>query len=320
MNPTEFSHISAFPIDAKLTQIAIAYRNPAMALIADEVMPPTLVGTKSYKWMSFSSEQNFTIPNTLVGRKGEPEVVELFGTEESGSVLDYGLDDILPRDEIIQAERDDWGFNPQERATELLTDLLMLDREKRVATVVQNAQNYASGQTQALAGNTQWSNYETSKPRETILKALDVPLLRPNVMVIGQEAWTILRQHPSLVSSVLGNDGKQGAITTRQLADLLEIPKVLVGASFINSSRKGQSPAFQRTWGKHAAFLHINPTASTGNGISWGYTVQFGTKFVRAFDENQTGLRGSVKIRVGMSCQEQVVAPHVGYLFTNVVA
>ncbi len=307
-------NLAPFPIDPTLTAISIAYRNDAQTLIADRVLPKTKVGTKSFEYLNFDSAQSFTVPDTKIGRKSQPNIVEFYGEEKSGSVVDYGLDDIIPFDDINQAKASGWGFDPKAKAVEYLTDLMMLDREKRVAKMVQDSTNYLTTQTENLSGASQWSHAD-SNPMSAILAALDKPLMRPNTMVIGREAWTKLRQHPKLVSAAQRNSGNQGSIARAELAELLEIKQILIGDSFVNSARKGQAATLSRTWGKNAAFLHINPGSTISHGASWGFTASYlgwrvGTKF-----NDMLGVRGALVVRAVDSLSEIVTAKNLGYLF-----
>ena len=70
---------TAFPVNPQLTAIAMAYRNPAVSLIADKVLPRVLTA-KKFKYTVYDAEQGYTIPSTLVGRKSEPTQVDFQGT------------------------------------------------------------------------------------------------------------------------------------------------------------------------------------------------------------------------------------------------
>ncbi|OYY06703.1 MAG: capsid protein, partial [Rhizobiales bacterium 35-68-8] len=119
-----------FPVDPQLTGVVIAYGNSE--LIADRVLPrsgPNL-SKKEFKYMRFDFAQMVTVPDTKVGRKGEPNEVEFTGEEVDASTKDYGLDDVIPQDDIDQAPS---GYDPRAFAAQGLMDMILLDREKRVA-------------------------------------------------------------------------------------------------------------------------------------------------------------------------------------------
>ncbi len=306
-----------FPVDPVMTGITIAYKNTT--LISDEVMPRINVGTREFKWNEYNKADRFTVPETLVGRKGMPNELEFGYTEQSSFVRDYGLDDVIPNDDITEANAGATNYSPVGHATEVLTDLILLDREKRVADIVFSDTTYATGFKDTLSGTNQWSDYDNSKPREQLLDVLDKPLIRPNILVLGQKTWTVLKQHPQLVSSILGNSGTQGAITRQQLADLLEIEQVIVGQGWVNIAKPNKAAEMVRVWGNHAALLHRNRLANTQRGVTFGFTAQWQGRIAGQIPEPKLGLRGGVRVRVGESVKELVVANELGYFFKNAV-
>ncbi len=317
---TNTPNVAPFPINPVQTGITLAYKN--LTLIADSVMPRVNVATKEFKYQKYDKAERFTVPNTLVGRKGAPNEMEFGATEDASFVKDYGLDSVIPNDDIIQAAAGGTNYNPVNHTTEVLTDLILLDREKRVADIVFDDANYNSGfkVDVALNATTQWSDYVNSEPRDQILEALDTPIMRPNIFVINQNVWRVLRQHPQIVSSILGNSGKQGTITRQQLADLLEIEEVIVGQGFINIAKPNQASVMTRVWGDHGALLYRNRLANTQMGATFGFTAQYQGRIAGQMAEQKVGLRGGVRVRVGESVKELVIAKDLGYFFENAIA
>lgn len=313
---------TAFPVNPTLTAIAMVYQNPAVSLVADEVMPriPT---AKKFAWSNFDVAQGFTVPQTLVGRKSLPSEVDFSGVLVNDECADYGLDDVVPNDEIeawnsqIKPERGG-PPNPLDISTMLTTGLVRLDREVRVAGRVFNTANHTNNVT--LSGTGQWSDFANSNPLDAILAALDVPVYRPNVAVFGQATFTKLRQHPRIVQAVFGTAQTGGVVTRDQLAQVLEIQRVVVGAGFVNTAKKGQPVNNQRCWGKHAAFIYVDKDAAMAKQPCWGFTAQWGDKIAGDIPEPKLGLRGSQRVRVGESVKEVTSAPALSYYFQNAVA
>lgn len=313
-------NVTTFPVNAVQTGIALAYKNKS--LISDLVLPRISVATKEFKYQQYDKKDRFTVPDTLVGRKGVPNELEFGATELAAFTEDYGLDAVIPNDDIIQAANGGTNYNPVNHHTEVLTDLILLDREVRTANLVFSTSSYNTG-FKVNVGSTptaQWSDYTNSTPRDQILAALDEPIMRPNVFVLSQTVWRILRQHPQIVSSILGNDGKQGTITVQQLADLLEVEEVLVGQGRVNTARPGQAANFVRVWGNHAALLYRNKMANTQSGATFGFTAQYQGRIAGNMPEPKVGLRGAVRVRVGESVKELVIAKDLGYFFENAIA
>lgn len=315
---------NAFPINPQLTAIAMVYSNPATALIADDVLPRTPTA-KKFSWSSYDVAQGFTVPQTLVGRKSVPTEVDFTGTMITDEVRDYGLDDVVPNDEIeafdaMPKPANSGPLNPLAISTMLVTKLIGLDREVRVAAQVFNAASYAAANLATLSGTSQWSDYANSNPLDSILTALDVPLYRPNVAIFGQATFTKLRQHPKIVQAVFGTAQTGGVVTREQLAAVLEIQRVVVGAGFVNTARKGQLVNTQRCWGKHASFIYVDREAAMAQQPCFGFTAQWGDKIAGDIPEPRMGLRGSQRVRVGESVKEVISAPALGYYFQNAVA
>lgn len=313
-----------FAINPELTAIAIGYQNTDDMLIADQVLPRVPVGYE-FKYTVYDTDQAFTVPDAKVGRKSEPNTVDFQGTDVTDSVEDYALDDFVPQRDVevydaMPKPATGGPLSPQTLATQMLTNLILLAREVRTANVVFNAASYAAGQTETLAGNAQWSDYVNSDPLTDLLTALDVPLLRPNSLVIGRQAWTKLRGHPKIVQAVKNTAQESGIVSQQQVADLLEIKQVLVGSGRVNTAKKGQNPNYVRVWGKNAALIYTSQAAAQTFQPTFGFTAQFGSKIAGAIPEPKRGIKGGETIRVGEQVKELISASASGYFIENCVA
>lgn len=314
---------TAFPVNPTLTAIAIGYKNTDDMLIADDVLPRVPTG-KKFKYTKYSAEQGYTVPDTKVGRKSEPTMVDFGGTEVSDECMDFGLDDLVPNDEVAAFEAMDkpqsgGPIDPRSLSTMMLTNLVTLDREIRVANLVTALATYLAAQRTTLSGASQWSD-ANSNPLSAILSALDIPLIRPNKVVMGRAVWTQLRQHPKVVQAVYKSQQGAGTISLSQLAELLEVQKVLVGSSFVNTAKKGQAASYARVWGKHCALVYSSELAAQTMQPNFGFTAQFGTKIAGDMSDPKKGLRGGVVVRAGESVKEVISSQDAGYFFQNAVA
>lgn len=304
----------SIPVNPVLTAIAVAYRNPDVALIADDVLPRTPTSA-SFKYLQFNTPDAFTVPDVSVGRKSYPTEVEFGGTEVQSSVQDYGLDDFIPKEDI---DDDNQGVDPRGIATAFMTNLINLAREIRVANLVFNAASYTNSTT--LSGTSQWSDQVNSNPVTAILAALDIPIVRPNVITFGQQTWTQFRSNPKVVQAIQGTAQTAGIVSRRQVADLFEVTEIYVGSGFVNTAKKGQTAVFSRAWGKHCALTYRDRAAGPQAGLTFGFTAQCGGKIAGTIDDPKRGLNGGETVRVGERLRELVIAPDAGYFFQNAVA
>lgn len=307
--------ITPFPIQPTYTAIAIAYKNAK--LIADSVLPRIPIGTQEFRYLKHALAESFTLPDTKVGRKGQPTRIDFSAIEVADKTEDFGLEDAVPQSDIETAPD---NFDPLGRATEGLTDLILLNREKRAADLVFTLGNYPTTNRRTLSGTSQWSDFTNSQPISDILDALDSVVVRPNVLVLGQATWNKLSQHPKIVEAVFGTGAKTGIVKREAVADLFELDEILVGQGWVNTAKKGQAASLARVWGKHALLFNRNNLADNNRGVTFGYTAEFGNRIAGAYEDKNVGLRGGQVIRVGESVKELIAANDLAYFFQNAVA
>lgn len=301
-----------FVINEHLTGIALAYVNTA--LIADRVLPRITVGKQEYQWFKYSKDERFTVPPTQVSRRGRVNEVEFGASEDTSSTKDHGLEDPVPQADIDNAPA---GYDPLGHATEALTDLILLDREIRVASKVFDPNSFAAGFSETPAAPDKWDQ-DTGNPIPQILDALNTPIMRPNVLVMGTAAFTALRTNPFISKAIHGNSGDTGIASRAQIASLFEVEELLVGEGWLNSAKPGQPMTQVRVWGDSCAMIYRNRLANNRRGLTFGWTAQWGTRIAGQWEDKNIGLRGGQRVRVGESVDEKIVANDCGYLIQSV--
>jgi len=180
-----------------------------------------------------------------------------------------------------------------------------------------NADTYPASNKVALVTETKWTA-DGVNPIPSLLEYVDTPIMRPNTLVLGVEAWRALRVNPFVVKAAHGNSGDAGAATRAAVADLLEVENLIVGQAWLNSAKQGATPTIDRLWGNHAALLYINPLANNRGGVTFGYTAQWGSRVSGQIEEPKVGLRGAIRVRTGESVAEMVAASDCGFFIQNV--
>ena len=302
-----------FPLNPTLTGIALAYQNEAF--IADQVLPRVPVNGELYQWNEYTVEEKFTIPDTTAGRSGRVNEIEFTHQKRESSVRDYGLEDPIPNADIQAAQGG--NFNPLGHATEMLTELILLDREKRVAKLVQDPSIYAASNKEAPTSTDKWDHAD-SKPLEQLADAIEVPMARPNVLLLNGVSALALRRNPSVVRAFNGSTGADGLVPLAFIRELLEIDQIIVGRGKYNAAKRGQNMDLAQLWGNHALLIHRNPQARPQGGITFGWTAQWGGRIASDWDDRNIGLRGGRRVRVGESVDEKIVAKDVAFLIQSV--
>lgn len=313
-----------YPINPELSALAIAYTNPESAFIADIVMP-RIPKAKKFTYNVYAKDQFFTVPTTLIGRKSEAREVEFQCTPVNDETLDYALSDYVPQDDM-----DIWNkmpkapgqMSPMQVATIGVTNLLMLDRERRVANLLFTAGTYAVGFSQVVGAPQQWSNYAsaTSDPATQIANIGDGMLVKPNTLVVSQLGFTALRRHPKIVRSAFPiSQSGDGKITLEQLANELELERVVVGRGWINSAAPGLPAVTNYLWGKHAALLNVSKEQAMTSMPTFGFTAEFGARKAQTWFEPKRGVNGVNAIKVTDQVKEVISANESGYFFSNII-
>lgn len=292
-----------FPVIPELVGVAVNVK--PMGLIADDVCPRrvTISGKDSFKYWSFPVAQAFTVPDTQVGRRSEPNEVKYEGAHVDGSVNDYGLDEFIP---AKQDEEVPWS--ERARAVEWLTSLVLLQREKRVADALQTLTFYDADKRVTLSGTDQWTDKANSTPLDLLLEYLDKTLVPITDLTFGQASWRAFRTHPQIVSAIYPTGTGNGAVSRQSAADLLEVDRIHVGKSRVNTAKPGQTPSYSVCWGDSVIGSHQDPGADNQRGVTFAYTVTRSvngqSRVAGEIPEPKRGLHGGTLVRAGESVVE----------------
>ncbi|WCA60266.1 capsid protein [Agrobacterium tumefaciens] len=305
-----------FPQNPELIGVVNAYKNGT--LIADQVLPRLMpyVSSEKFLWWLFDFAQFLTVPDSKVGRKGQPNVVEIQAQEKTDRTEDHGFDASIPLADINNAPK---GYDPRSAHAQWLIDLVELAREARVAAMVFNAGNYGAQNKEQLIGSSKWSHVD-SKPIIQFAQAADKLIVRPKHAVLGRLAWTSLRTNPSMLKSLTPSGVTEGMAELRAVADKLELDDIYVGEARLNFAHPGQQPQLLRAWGNHCLLFHKAPGANSQIATpTFGWTAQYGPRVAGNWFDEKIGLRGGEWVRSGESVKEVIAAPDLGYFFENVI-
>lgn len=299
-----------------LTAIAMGYKNAT--LIADDVLPRVPVGGEQFKYTVYNRE-DFKTENDLVGRAGRVNEIEFGADQRDGSVSDHGLESPIPQSDIDNA-KSLANFDPKRNATMKLRKKIALSREARVAGLVFNAASYPTGNKVTVSGTDQWDDYANAKPLDQIEDAKLGMIETPNIFVMGAEVASHLRRNNQIVKAYHGNLGDDGMVPLAWLAELLGFEKILIGAARQNTAKKGQTETLARVWGKHAAMMYVDQNLVDTDESTFGMSPVFGGPVAMEKQDDNIGLRGGVRIRVGESISELLTAADLGYFFEAAVS
>lgn len=304
-----------FVVSAELTAAVVAYKNKDC--IADLLIPKKPVLSDPFKYTRYPVEQFFEVPDTRVGRKGQPRSIEISGEETEASTSDYGLEGQI----VHGDERKDRGKRDIRGKTALrLIKAVELDRERRVAGLFFSPSSYLPTLRLGLSGSARFSD-PASDPLGVLREVIDTPLQRPNTITMGPRVWSKLRSHPRVVKAIKNSFSGEGTINETQLADELGLDRVIIGKAQMNVARKGRAMDLRDIWGNALSLTYLNPDFDwdTEGEMTWAATAQFGTRVAMEYEDPKIGLFGATVIKTGESLVELVIAQHAGFLISNVV-
>ena len=291
------SKFEAYPRDEALTAVVIGYKSQDQEMIADLVMPRTApLKSPKYKYTYYKPGQFAYVPDTKVGRRTKVNEVEFKGERRHGEAEEHAL-----AHPIVPADYDgvDNPDSVKADAVSALTELMALDRERRVAKIVLDPANYGSNVIE-LASSAKIDNDDADLV--TIIRgAIRKCRVKPNIAVMGRDDWETLASHPRVLAAVVRAFGAgdtikaAGVASKEEFARLFDLKEVIVGESIV-SDGIDDNAKFQPAWTGGIAFQYRSIAALTGmsagmaNRMTWGFTAHI-AKYSNSYVDNTEGTR-----------------------------
>lgn len=314
-------------IDAALTNIATGYH--PTGLIAEKIFPIISVKKESDKYYEWNKGEAFRVPDSTLRADGTRSKTVGFSLSTSTySAEEYALNvEVTDR----QKENADSVINLRSAKTRRVKDLLALDQEIRVATLITTQGNWASTNRVQLSGTQQWNNasYDNAVVASSIEGRIDTAKEAVRTQTGGHEPNVIII--PSLVAKTVKKDSKIRDLIKYTHADLLidgDLPPKLWGMDVIipkaskNTNKEGNSTqTLSDVWGKHVVLLYVTPNA-TVDEISAGYIFRVSNSAhfpwgVRTWREED---RKAEIIEVEVCQDEKLISNVAGYLVEDCIA
>jgi len=300
--------------DELLTNISVQFQPAMGGYLADKIAPPVPVKKESAAYWVYDKSR-FDVPESLRAPRSRYNRVEWTASRDSYACEEYGLE--LPIDD---RERDNAAgpIDLEVDSTEIVTDMVLNNREKRVADVVLDTAVITQNIT--LSGTSQWSDKDNgvSDPvddvktgRQTIFDATGY---RPNKLMLAYKVWEALKVHPLILERIQFSE--RAIITSAILAALFEVDEVLIGGVMRRSSQEGAVDAMTDVWGKDALLFYSEPRPSLKRA---SFMYQFRNKNLRAFRYREEDISSDV-VRVTEIQAEKIVAVQLAYLMKDAVA
>lgn len=309
-------------VDRPLTDYSVAYIQDDQHFVSNKVYPYIQSDKQSDKYYVYTQADWFRDE----ARRRPP------ATESAGSGYGLSTETFLCENwsihtdvpvEVVQNA--DIPLMPFQDAAEFVTQRMLLRQE------IQWVSDFFAGSiwgTTSTGGTnfTQWDDYPNSNPigdietgKETILQNTG---MMPNTLVLGYQAYRILKQHPDLLDLIKYTSGR-GTFDAAAMANLFGL-NVYVAKAVKNTAAEGATASYSFTHGKHAWLGYVDPrpgikkpTAGAifvWTGVSDGLGVNIGIS--KIFEP----LRRSTRVEAMMSWVNKIVASNLGYFYSGAIS
>jgi len=299
-------------IDTAISNILLDYR--PQGFIADQICPIVPVTKQSDRFFKIAQADKFRTTPDYRAPGTEPNYIS-FDVSSDGYFCDnYALGSYLTREEIANA---DAAISNRMSRSRLITDILLLNNEVRVASLVGSASNVGCSTTTGSAWGT--SNADPYLDCIGDLQAVeDGRGYRPNTVVFGKQAWRKWRESEKIQTLIFPHGG--GIPTIEHAKLLLEVDKILIGGAYYNTAAQGMTMSLSKIWDDNVLYAYIAPTPSQEvpsfmYGFRWtvpGIPNMIARVF--PFDEK----KGRQDVHIAYYQDEKITDSGLGFLRTGV--
>lgn len=231
-------------VDVPLSNVVVGRRPEGF--IADQLLPITTVDKQSDLYYKFNHLEWYRdVPEgTLRAPATEAKKVHMTVTSDTYHAPNYALgtewpvEDEVNADAVLQWSRSNALF---------LTDRLLMDYERRVATLAVASANVAT----IFLASSGWNSAARTALTDLLTwrdSFKDMTGLMPNTLVLPRKVLTKLRLNDQIRDVLFGDRG--GLATAAQIGGLIDIPNVLVPMAQVNTAVEAdpQDGTFADVW------------------------------------------------------------------------
>lgn len=295
--------------NAALSNLSIAYTNGMF--IGDMIAPRVKVRKESDFYYVFD-KSNLRVEESVKSEKGEANKIDYSLSTGNYQVIVHALEGLVtPR---LIANADD-ALSPLQDMTEILTEKLMIEREKAVLDMVLGSANFASGMKSTtgipiLNGSSGDVVAMVMSGHGQVAKKIG---RRPNTVVMDADTFLGLKTNTTILDRTKYTSA--AAITEEIFARLFEVDNVYVAWNVRNTAKEGQTDSLAFTAGEGLSLIYVEKNPALRKP-TFCYTFYTNDRIVetRQADNIETGAK---YVRVIDSWQVKSIDTSAGYLLLN---
>jgi hypothetical protein len=315
-------------INQALSNISIGYH--PMGMVAEQVFPVVPVKHESDDYYVWDKPSAFRLDRTDGAYTLRADGTESRTLSFGATVKGYRCEEYALRTRItdrMRANQDD-ALQLEVSFVRRVQDLLLLEQELRVATLLTTTGNYSSSNRVTLSGTNQWNNAsftsQTNGQHSVIIGELLTGIdairqatggLKPNKMIIPHAVAMVMANDPGIIDAIKYTH-------TDLLNNDMPLPQSFLGMDVIiprvpyQSAVEGEATSFSDVWGKNVVLLYVNPTPGL-DALTAGMIFRSRPWQVKQWREEQIE---STFYEPSFVQTELLIAADAGYLIHNPIA
>lgn len=304
-------------VDKLLTNVSSAYIPEGF--ISESIFPVVESMQKTGLLAKYGTD-HLRIEQTVVGGGGKyARIKTQVRSTDSYSIEGHGLEGLVTEDDYSNVEK---PYDAESDETLGITTTIMVGKEKGVADVLSDTSILTQNTT--LSGTSQWSDYANSDPVDDFKTGRQAVKdgcgFAPDLAILSWDVFQVLKYHPGILDALGYKFNRKGGLTGQELADVLEVKRVLVGEAAYETAKKGQTSSLGSIWGKHFIFAKM-PARAMKYQTSLGYCFKLkGRKARRVMKWAVNNPPNSKAILVDDHYDFNITNANAGYLIKDSVA
>jgi hypothetical protein len=295
--------------------------------IASRVLPFMEVGVRSGTFGRISIEQLLKARDTVRTSQGSYNRGNWTFDDEPFKTLENGVEEkVDDRDVALYAEY----FDAEQISAQRAFDGVLREAEKRVSALIFNATTWTGAALTTTVG-TEWSTLATATPIADVEAAVrlvwDGTGIWPDTLILNRKVFRNLRLSNNIQDAIrsagAGDSTKPTDVTAAMLAQVFDLPKIVVAGSAKDSALEGQSTTIAPIWSDEYAMIcktgddrDIRKPV-VGRTFHWGVDGSTPGGTVESYRDEP--VRGDI-IRVRHETHEKVIYAQLGHLLSNITA
>lgn len=262
-------------IDPILTTLSQSYTNNTF--LGDKLFPVVKVNKTKGKIPVFGKE-SFLVRDTRRALRANSNRIPTTDFE----LIDYETkeyDAEMSMDYLEEREANS-ALKYEQHITRDLNDIMLLNKEKTIADLVQNPANYSSDLKVIIDSTTAFDDYSNSTdPIQMMRDAMGTVRSKiakyPNIIVMGVATYNAIINHPTILEKIKYSGVNKVSLDI--IRELVEVEEILIGESVYTED----GVTFEDVWADNIILAYVDKSERQRRSEfnpSFGYTIQLKDK------------------------------------------